>query len=473
MSFSPLLLTFLLLGSSVASSFRKVPLLPPPPPYCTMADVLPLVLRKDDHLTLAEYDEKAATLVEVAEAGARCTGDYRECEVAFHPTTPSIFAHATTTHVRIHEVISRDAGHYGMRLLCELEVPHVTVQLAFSARGTYLLAYAMMDPKRTPNGNLLVIDVERGRVVQQCMQARWPAMVWTADESFCVRVVNGCLHVLGGALTPKEGGALCKMDLMLGQDKDVEFCASPSEALPAIALFKPFAKQTPASLLISRLPNIREPMYQANFGRSEAASLCWSPSGQFLAVTVKSERDPSGKSYYGTMHLHIVDVLNRSMVDVKLKGEGETVHDCQWSPATDELLVVHGKMPHNKATLFSKKGVALLTFGEAPRNMSTWAPNGKALAMGGSGNLAGDYHFYSIESAPARPGAAAAPPPSYTSALTGHVNEKCSFSTWAPDSHNFLCATCFTRLRTDNKVMFVKNNGQRVLTQKYPMLYGA
>ncbi|RNF13811.1 translation initiation factor 2A [Trypanosoma cruzi] len=57
--------------------------------------------------------------------------------------------------------------------------------------------------------------------------------------------------------------------------------------------------------------------------------------------------------------------------------------------------------------------------------------------------------------------------------MIGEFNEKSSVQMWAPDSHNFFCATIFTRLRIDNKLVFFKKNGEHLLTQKYPMLYGA
>ena len=67
----------------------------------------------------------------------------------------------------------------------------------------------------------------------------------------------------------------------------------------------------------------------------------------------------------------------------------------------------------------------------------------------------------------------AAVPAASSATCTGAFNEKCSFQTWAPDSYNFLCSTVFTRLRMDNKIVITKLNGTRVLTQKFPTLYGA
>ncbi|KAL7700725.1 Eukaryotic translation initiation factor eIF2A [Lotmaria passim] len=478
------------------------------------APLLPLILRKDDCLFLAVYNEAAASLVELDNEANRYTGDYRECEVAFNPAHPTFFAHATTTTLTYTEVIENtnaaddDAHRFSLRTVFSVPMPHVVVSLAFSPRGTYLVSYAMMDQKRTPDGNLSVYATDSGKLLRRGMQVRWPAMIWTEDEAYVVRPVRGWMHVLDGrleaasatsaslAIEPLEeeaegevaaattaasnatasNGPLSKMDLMLAQDKEIEYAMAPAQGRPLLALFKPFYKQRQATFALYRLPNLQDgPLYQVNFGRAETASFTWSASGNYVALLVKSERDPSGKSYYGTVTLHIIDAMNRSITDVKLKGEGETVHDCQWSPSTDELLVIHGKMPRNKCTLFNKNGVALMTFGEAPRNMASWAPSGQFFVVGGSGNLAGDYQFYARPQMVAAPSTAAnaAVPAASSATCTGAFNEKCSFQTWAPDSYNFLCSTVFTRLRMDNKIVITKLNGTRVLTQKFPTLYGA
>ncbi|KAK7194090.1 Eukaryotic translation initiation factor eIF2A [Novymonas esmeraldas] len=482
------------------------------------APLLPMVLRKDHSLVLAVYSEAAASVTEL-DGDTRCyTGDYRECEIVFNPARPTFFAHATTTTLTYTEVVETDAAageedprRFSFRTIFAVPMSHTAVGLAFSPKGTYLVTYAMMDPRRTPDGNLSVFDSATGKLLRRGMQARWPAMIWTADESYVVRPVQGWLHTMSGDLAASAlstdlsgdangaggedtddasttaaaaaaaaaGGPLSKLDLMLAQDKEIEFATAPADGRPMLALFKPFYKQRQATFAVYRLPQLREgPLYSVNLGRAEAATLLWSPSGAHVAVLVQSERDPSGKSYYGTAQLLIIDAMNRTSVDVKLKGEGETVHDCQWSPTSDELLVVHGKMPRNKCTLFNKSGVALVTFGEAPRNMAAWAPNGTRFVVGGSGNLAGDFQFYNrpqmmMAAAGGGAGSAAAVAVASTATCTGEFNEKCSFQTWGPDSYTFLCSTVFTRLRMDNKIVVAKVNGTRVLTQRYPVLYGA
>ncbi|CCW71693.1 unnamed protein product [Phytomonas sp. Hart1] len=461
---------------------------------------LPLVLRKDDHLVVAVYDEDGAALTELTGDSANVyTGDYRECEVCLNPARPGMFAHATTTHLRCSQIEISHAegeadGGFTTRCLFEQAMPHVVIEMAFSPRGKYLVTYAMMDPKRTPDGNLSIFDLAAGgALVVRSAQTRWPAVAWTATEEFLVRPMQGWLHVLAGHPTreesapsaPEENGragggfpCLSKIDLMLAQDKEFTFSTSTRADLPLLALFKPFYKNQQASLLLYRLPNLQEgPLYQVPFGRSEAARVLWSHSGHHLALLAQSERDARAKSYYETISLHLIDVLKRRTTSIRLTEEGETVHDARWSPTPqDELLVVHGKMPRNQTTLFGPTGAKLLSLGEAPRNRGLWAPNAAGFVLGGSGNLAGDYVFYAYA---AGKGEARRPPRGESPAApslpvsTGAFNEKCSLQEWAPDSHHFLCATLFTRLRMDNKVVIFKKNGARVVTVRYPALYGA
>lgn len=462
----------------------------------TKSTALPLVLRKADAVHLAVYNEAAATLTQLTSEGAY-SGDYTECEVCFNPANGCAFAHATSDTLRYSEVVKTATGGYTLRTVFEVALDHTVLRLSFSPKGTYLLSYANLDRKRLPAGNLCIYATATGARLRQFNQARWPAVVWSADESFAVRPVQNFIHVLEGKIAaastvagaPQGGdggegedeeeaasaqeGALQKLDLMVGQESEIALATSPDpEGLPLLAVFKPFFKNRQAEVAVYRLPEVRDkPMLQFFFGRAESARLAWSSSGQQLAVLVQSDRDRSGKSYYGTANLHLVDIMGRSSKEIKVnKTAGETVHDFQWSPPrarADELLVVHGAMPRNRTTLYNKKGIALLTLGEAPRNMACWSPDGRAFVLGGSGNLAGDYHFY-------RYTPAANPQQQQPTAnCVGEFNEKCSFQTWAPDSHNFMCATVFTRLRVDNKIVFTKTNGERVLTERFPVLYAA
>lgn len=479
---------------------------------------LPLILQKEDALSLSVYDEATNTLTEqkMSSPEVDYKGDYTECTVAMNPTVPNAFAHVTTNTLHYSKVVKNPQAE-GMDTLFTFEtafkvdMPHTVLKTTFSPRGNFLVTFAMMDPKRTPDGNLSIFDVQTGKLLRRAMQGNWPAVSWSADEEYLVRWTQGALQVLPGHLEEKEAPMISKTDLMLAKDKEVDYSCSPAEGMPLLALFKPIEKNRPASFSIFRLPQIQDnndALLNLGFGRAEAATASWSPSGKHVALLVKQGSAGSKpnaantNSYYGNLTLHLVDVMNRSMKDVKLKlgtgssgtntasGGGEVVHDCRWAPHSDELLVIHGNMPRNKATIVNAAGVPQMTFGEGPRNMALWSPDGSCFMVGGSGNLAGDYQFYtysgtnsisspntSANRAGALSAAAKHADPAVQNAATtqcvGEFSEKCSVEKWAPDSHHMLYSTIFTRLRVDNKIVIAKKNGARQLTEKFKALYGA
>lgn len=628
---------------------------------------LPILLQKENSITLTVYDEASNTLTnqtlppeyppntpaeantdqdksnKEAEEGDFFTGDYSECTIHFNPLAPASFAHVSTSMLYYSTIFRRPlssphptegsatlsplASVYGIRNVFQYPMPHVVRDILFSPKGNYLVTYSLMDVKRHGDGNVCIFHVPTGTLCLRVRQGVWPAMRWTADEMYLVRhTLDGQLHVLSGDIrqlceppgseeketkeassfsgsappsspqnsveddnaAPKEndvggtstpspttssassssssvvpramGKVLNCMMLMLAKDKEIEFQCSPSERHPFLALFKPFEDDRPASFAVFRLPQMREmkdAFMQMSFGRAEAATMLWSPSGNYIALLVKqatsgaasshSSTTPSNtnrnsggwgtsplptslasntnnSTYYGKLSLRIVDIRKRTVQEVKLKsvcgGSGassaaaanlDVVHDCCWRPSVregkhhdeDELLVIHGNMPRNRATLVSAAGVPLLTFGEGPRNMVRWSPNGEDILVGGSGNLAGDYQCYCCRSTtatteggaaseklkattPSSPSSRAtcakqAAPPAALTALSnageykcvGEINEKCSMESWAPDSYHIMFSTIFTRLRVDNKVVIAKKNGVKRLTQKFKALYGA
>lgn len=634
---------------------------------------LPLLLQKDNSITLAVYDEASNTLTnqtqppeysknipadltkedtdpekrkKEAEEGEFFIGDYTECSIHFNPVAPASFAHVSTSTLYYSTIFRRPApsSHtgegnttalsplasvYGIRNLFQYPMPHIVRDMLFSPKGTYLLTYSLMDVKRQGEGNVCIFHVPTGTLCLRVRQGVWPAMRWTADEMYLVRhTLDGQLHVFSGdiqqlseplgsdvqeatnhgggvssspgslptssssPLTTEEeaahlagghesqsgsapipsptlssassssasaapramGKTLSCMMLMLSKDKEIEFHCSPSEGFPFLALFKPFEEDRPASFAVFRLPQMREmkdAFLQMSFGRAEAATMMWSPSGNYIALLVKQATsgaasppnstassntnrksggwgtsplptsmagNTSSGTYYGKLSLRIVDIRKRTVQEVKLKSvlggssassaaaaNLDVVHDCCWRPSVrdgkhhdeDELLVIHGNMPRNRATLVSAAGVPLLTFGEGPRNMAQWSPNGEDILVGGSGNLAGDYQFFSSRSTtattttgseqhhetaspramPAKKASSPASPTAQTGPgeykCVGELNEKCSMESWAPDSYHILFSTIFTRLRVDNKVVIAKKNGAKRLTQKFKALYGA
>lgn len=427
---------------SSPASPSKQPVVAPP---------MALVIRENDAVTLAIFDGK--TIVDPKEImrGA----DVSECNVAFDSvgTAAKTFAFADLQSVTVVDIATGAIAH---RLPSDK-----VVQIQYSPRGSLIATYSHPDPKRT-DGNLAVYNVRTGALVIKCSQGTWPALQWTHDEHFCIRSTTGVLAVHDGLLAGPE--PLSRLEVQLPREKSVELSPSPTEQ-PFVGLFMPHHKTSQASFRVFRMPNFKEDMLSLNFGRAEGASVQWSASGAFVALTLKMETDKSGKSYYGTTALNVVSVRDRTSVTVPLSKD-DYVHDLMWSPTLDEFIVVHGPMPNNKATLYNSKAQPLFTFGEAPRNLVRWAPNGKMFALGGTGNLAGDFQFYDRD-------AAASGRNDSNGGKLGHFSEKSSIQVWAPDSRHLTCTTVFTKLRVDNRIVVWKHSGERVFEKKYTVLQEA
>eukprot|EP00744_Colponema_vietnamica_P019000 GILI01026857.1.p1 GENE.GILI01026857.1~~GILI01026857.1.p1 ORF type:complete len:660 (-),score=161.85 GILI01026857.1:91-2070(-) len=366
--------------------------------------------------------------------------------------------------------------------------------------------------------------------VLKCVQGAWPAMVWTPNEDYCVRYAKGLLMLHEGIIKGGEdaadladggeddadspsaskssnsAGPRCKIELQLPQNKEPVFETPPltipvSDAIPntdkipaldqlgkalppLFALFKPHNKNQPATLGIFRLPMFREPLFSIQLQKAEGAKLEWNRNATHMCVIANKETEKGDNSFYEKTSLVLVNIRDRKDLVVKFPGVStigagatyEAIHDVKWSPTRDEFIVIHGTMPRNKATLYNDKGQALFQFGEAPRNLAFWSPNGSQFVIGGTGSLVGEFQFYHREgldnkAKPALPAgqrpSSASPAPLELGGKLGSFNEKSSEQTWSPDSRFLLCATVFGKLRIDNKLFVYKHNGERCCESKF------
>ena len=86
----------------------------------------------------------------------------------------------------------------------------------------------------------------------------------------------------------------------------------------------------------------------------------------------------------------------------------------------------------------------LFLFGEAHRNIVSWAPHGRFVALCGFGNLAGDFDMWDVNKKK-KMGA------NTTSAAVGYG--------WSPDSRQFMVSTTAPRMNVDNGIRLFKYNG--------------
>ena len=122
--------------------------------------------------------------------------------------------------------------------------------------------------KQPKIGNLRVWEAATGQLVEAFPMKKmsamtWPALQWTADEAWCMRMVTNEIHIYrgggGGAEGQQQqqpGGGLADGFLDKIQLRGVAaFALSPSPKLPVnVALFVPEAKAAPASVKLYSFP---------------------------------------------------------------------------------------------------------------------------------------------------------------------------------------------------------------------------
>eukprot|EP00968_Pinguiococcus_pyrenoidosus_P005808 scaffold379_cov235-Pinguiococcus_pyrenoidosus.AAC.23 len=182
-----------------------------------------------------------------------------------------------------------------------------TLALHLSPLCTYLLAWqrwdqADKDPAAQHGGNLKVFRVEDGQILASYMlRARrndaWPAIQWSADEAFCVRMVTNELRIerglFGGEARP-EPLARIRLERLQG------FALSPGASYPMrIATYVPAGKGGSPSPRVavwhwapSENPEAGDPVAVGTktLTRTEDVELVWSPTGSGLLVGAASCR---------------------------------------------------------------------------------------------------------------------------------------------------------------------------------------
>ena len=141
-------------------------------------------------------------------------------------------------------------------------------------------------------GNLRVWVAATGALVDAWAMKKmstmiWPALQWTSDEAWCMRMVSNEVHVYkGGSIAD---GVFDKIRLQ----GVASFALSPSPQLPVkVALFKPEAKAAPASVHIYTFPGAegRLPVASKSFFQAQEITMEWSPNGEAVLVKVCGTR---------------------------------------------------------------------------------------------------------------------------------------------------------------------------------------
>ena len=286
-----------------------------------------------------------------------------------------------------------DCGVWPPTLRFSVNRPHV-VHCCFSPLHTYLLTFERKSPH---SENLHVWSTESGSHVLALFHSRevhsdcWP-LQWTSDERLLCHQVSNELHILNGERP--TSAVLARLHVPhLSQ-----FSVGPSQQPPYhLAVFSPVKTTDPARIGLYSLDGslATDALLSRSVYKAEEMTIRWSRNGLACLVETTTATDSSGKSYFGTSHLHLFSLNSAApfTATVEFGGNDGPVHDfCFLSTARQEFLVVQGYQPA-VSTLFTVQSgscVAVKQYGRAPRNTVRVSPHGRFLMIGGFGNLSGE-----------------------------------------------------------------------------------
>lgn len=326
----------------------------------------------------------------------------------------------------------------------------------FSPRGTYLLTWA-----RPVSGvsvpNLVIYRVESGERLAAFHQKTfhkdaWPTIQWSDDENMAARGVTNTVHFFKGDRLDEPPVA------KLGIPGVSTFALSRGPGPYNIAALIGGSNGAPGRLAMFKHPDDGgEQISTRSTYRADTANFKWSPKGTAVLAQVSTSVDSTGKSYYGQTEVFFLDTKGvEKRVDLPKEGP---CYDAAWSPTGNEFIIVYGYMP-SRATMFDEKCDPIYDFGTGPRNLISFSPHGRFVALAGFGNVAGSTEFWDKNKRK----------------LVGKTELPCTIlHSWSPCSRYFLSAVTSPRMRVDNGLRVVRFDGQLIHEHKFdgPGLYQA
>lgn len=318
----------------------------------------------------------------------------------------------------------------------------------FSPLGTYLLTWAR-PVAGTSIPNLVIYSVSTGKRLAAFHQKvfhkdDWPTIQWSDDETIAARAVTNTIHFFPGDQLDQPANA------KLGITGISTFALSRGAAPYYISGLIPGSKGAPGRLVLYRHPNENgEQICSRSTYRADAATFKWNPKGNAVLAQVSTSVDSTGKSYYGQTEVFFMDTKGRDQ-RIELPKEGPC-YDASWSPTGNEFIIVYGYMP-SRATLFDEKGDPVYDFGTGPRNVVSFSPHGRYVALAGFGNVSGAVEFWDKNKRK----------------LVGRTELPCTILySWSPCSRYFLSAVTSPRMRVDNGLHVVRFDGKLVHDQRF------
>lgn len=338
--------------------------------------------------------------------------------------------------------------------LCEIPVLNA-VEIGLSPKGTYLSTwerYVKPTDETTQHKNHRVWRVATGEEVISFVQKsldNWD-LQYTPTEEKAVRLVNSEVQVH----LPSDWGKGIVDRLRL--DGLSAIAPGPGQ-YPALAVFVAERKGAPASVKVYNLAALSaSPTCSKTFFKADKCSIKWNNLGTQVLVLTSTDVDKSNKNYYGETNLYLLSAAGNFDCRVTLDKEGP-IHDFNWSPNSKEFGVIYGFMPA-KTVLFDQRVKIIHDFGIHPRNFIAFNPQGRLLALGGFGNLAGKVDIFDRRS---------------LTKVCEIDAPNTSWCEWSPDGRFLLTATLSPRLRVDNGIKLWHCTGTLVHVHMVEELYQA
>jgi translation initiation factor 2A len=383
---------------------------------------------------------------------------------ALHPDGSAAFVHRPDVGIF---KLSLD-GHQALDTSTPFLKETARVQIVdLSPQGTYLLTWERAQEGESPN--LKVWSTATGDYIigfrQKVLRKdAWPYLQWTNDEAFAFLLGTNEVRVYPGTF-PNQSETRFVDKLRI---PDITGLSVPSQATGALKIlftsFSPKDKNKPSRAALYEYPS-KTPLagpnapYPALFNKSlfqaEEMTVYWSPKGDAALISLQTNVDTSGQSYYGSNFLYLMSPQHDDTVAVPLPQEGPVL-DVAWMPNPTKppcFAVAAGKMP-SMTSLHDGSGKATFLFGNAHRNTIAWAPHGRFVCLAGFGNLAGGMTFWDKNKLKMIP-----PSQGVTASCTVGYG-------WSPDSRLLVVSTTSPRMNVDNGIRVYRYNGEQV--QKLP-----
>ena len=175
------------------------------------------------------------------------------------------------------------------------------------------------------------------------------------------------------------------------------------------------------------------------------AQIQMSKNRQCALVLFTNYLDDSGKSYYGTNRLQLINTHSGKSTDV-LTVRGP-IHSISWNPNSTEFVAFSGHMPAH-SIIYSNFGDSRIQMGVLYANFAKWSPDSKFIAVGGFGSLDTGLSIY--DSADLK--------------IVSQVKtEQATSFKWLSDSKRFMMAILFHKLKVANCVRLYSVEGNLLL----------